>query len=204
MEYCKNKFNNYYEFFENQVSNYVTSNILRYIINENFFKDVDSDKSILNVDIQNGESLLHNKAIIKSKNLSIYGLNSDEGTIIFIKDKIKNLELMENIKIIKDLELINNTKYDIITITTPFLNIQDCKQELKKYINNNLLKDNGEINFTLILKNNIKEVLNYLKIFDDLKIKNQSIVTMPKSWYPILGDLHIYTFNISFFNHNSS
>ena len=133
MEYYKNKFNNYYEFFENQVSSYVTSNILRYIINENFFKDVDSDKSILNVDIQNAESLLHNKDLIKSKNLSIHGLNSDEGSIIFINDKIKNLELIENIKIIKDLESIENTKYDIITITSPFLNIQDCERTKKIY-----------------------------------------------------------------------
>jgi len=186
----------------------------------NFLNSIPDNSTVLDIGIGNGYSLLVNSELIRKKNIKIIGVDIDYESIKQATHNIKEKNLENLIEVYN--ENIYNFKegeYDYIFFSNSYSvipNIIDMINHIKK----KHLKKNGTFVISTTIENNynpikhiIKPNLKYLTFgidFGTITLLDKFINSMCKNklvinfmdhtchkWYPIWGNIDIYTFYLT-------
>jgi SAM-dependent methyltransferase len=210
----------YYQYSQNTLYNYLIGSYTK-ILYQKFFESIPDNSIILDVGVGNGNSLIANKDLIIKKNLNIVGIDINNYAINMATESVIENDLSDYIQLkcmnVFDYETDLNLNY--VYFSNSFSVIPNILVMIKHLNDKFLKKNNGEIVISTTVEakdHNIKSFLkknaNYMLLgielgtlttFKDLLnniSKNNLYVNKTElvynTWYPMWGEINIYTFNI--------
>lgn len=211
--------NSYFNSAQAKVYNYLVGSYTK-LLYADFFKNIPDNSRVLDIGVGNGSSLVENAELIIKKNIKIVGIDIDPGAIDMANIEIKENNIEGNVRVLcGDIyKYADSEQFDYIYFSNSFAVIEGITDMIKD-VKTRLLRETGQIGISTTIEskpNNIKSLIkkNAKKMVlgidfgkltticefvndmseNDLTIKNMKLVY--EVWYPIWGNIHIYTFLI--------
>jgi SAM-dependent methyltransferase len=211
--------NSYFNSAQAKVYNYLVGSYTK-LLYADFFKNIPDNSRVLDIGVGNGSSLVENAKLIIKKNIKIVGIDIDPGAIDMAHIEIKENNIEGNVRVLcGDIyKYVDFERFDYIYFSNSFAVIEGITEMIKD-VKTRLLRETGQIGISTTIEskpNNIKSLIkkNAKKMVlgidfgkltticefvndmseNDLTIKNMKLVY--EVWYPIWGNIHIYTFLI--------